>query len=549
MSAPAVRRTVRTGTLAARPAATAVAAGDAYLATDTGQLAVSNGVTWTDAGDAPVTTSEQPLYFDFSDPATFARGWTVAAGVAPTVAGGVALPPSNAELIVVRTHESVGDAETVSRITMPATIIGGGASTWSVLHSYIDPANFLMLRWNTLGGPPTGQLEIWKRDLGTFTNVKAPVAVSVAASTTYWMVTRIIQNTVGIEWWTADPSVGGTPAVQDTFTLTGGDATKFGAGVRGRIGLRHASAQTASLGDFTIRPLERPPRQRDVQIFTSTGGWVKPAGCATDPRATVRTILVGGGAGAGSGARVPAGVQASGGGGGGGGPSCDYTFPASLTQSGTVTVGAGGPGGPAVTTDNTVGVNGTNGFSTLAAILTTGQSVRAGFFANAGGGGQTPGNSTGGAAASGYPNVSSAGAVGTAGSPGAQGGGAIQGGTGGGSGGGLTTGTTPQNGGAGGFQIITQGAISGGVAPGGAGVQPGVTLGFPFFEIGGTVYRFGYGGSGGASAQTGPAGAGGNGQSFGGGGGGGGASRDTHLSGAGGSGAPGIGIIITEWGG
>jgi hypothetical protein len=113
----------------------------------------------------------------------------------------------------------------------------------------------------------------------------------------------------------------------------------------------------------------------------------------------------------------------------------------------------------------------------------------------------------------------------------------------------LPTGTSPQNGGNGGYHVIPQLAASGGTAPGGAGLAPPDTLGFRFIEVGGTPYRFGYGGGGGASSHTGDGGAGAAGQLYGGGGGGGGAARNGNSSGAGGAGAPGICVIVTEWGG
>ena len=108
------------------------------------------------------------------------------------------------------------------------------------------------------------------------------------------------------------------------------------------------------------------PADTNVQEFTSSGQWVKPPGC--------NVVIVeawGAGAGGGSGARQST-AGLNGGLGGGGGAYATRTFKASdLPSTVVVTVGAGGLGGQARTTNgsNNAGTDGGN--SSFGDFLTT----------------------------------------------------------------------------------------------------------------------------------------------------------------------------------
>jgi hypothetical protein len=289
---------------------------------------------------------------------------------------------------------------------------------------------------------------------------------------------------------------------------------------------------TITNGPGTITLAATGGTATDVQTFTSSGTWTKPAGAIA-----VDVVVISAGGGGGSGRKAGVATAAfSGGGGGGGSYSMRNISAALLGGTETVTVGSGGTGGASVTANSTNGNIGVTG----------GNSSFGTWIQVAGGGGAGAAtNTTGPAGSSSSARAMFQGGNGSAGGAGA---GALTAGSnttvaasGGGPGGGLpVSATVGFAGSSGGTCLGTW--LSGGTASGGAigangGTAPNVAANFA---------AAGSAGAGGGSSVTGNAGNGGNGGTYGGAGGGGGAGLDSvGNSGAGGNGADGIVVVTT----
>lgn len=274
----------------------------------------------------------------------------------------------------------------------------------------------------------------------------------------------------------------------------------------------------------------------DVQTFTSSGTWTKPAGTRFK---TVRVLVRSGTAGAGSGARRAAGVIAGGGGGAGGAGWTTIEIPfADVGATETVTIGAAGTGGAAVLVDDTNGNAGT-----LAGLTSFGPWVKAST-SGAGGGGTNAAGGTAGTGSTSLTNGNSGGAGSVGAAAGATGGGS---GSlyapGGGGGGGISAANVEQAGGPGGSCPWASADSAGTARLGGLGGAIGAPGTQSTFVPGASsIIPTGGSGGGGASA-TAAAGAGAN-SLAGAGAGGGGGSRNGFASGKGGDGAPGLVIVI-----
>lgn len=373
----------------------------------------------------------------------------------------------------------------------------------------------------------SGTLRYYKADADTDT--MAAVGVSFLTATTPGDFTQVYFSGYALDWPTALQ-----PGATYYLSGTSGQMTVS----RPRTGGFQELGFAADTFTFVIRitpwvNLSAP--KTEIATFVEDDTYTIPDGAVA-----LEIMCIGGGGGAGSGRRGAAGTVRCGGGGGGGGTITQATVRVADIGTGTltVTVGLGGTGGAARTTNDQNGANGTVGGNTQVLAGSTVLCHAEG--GNAGGGGTAAAGAAGAIENIGDIPGTAGGAANTSGGAGAGGSGATttKGNTGGGAGGGISVANTANAGGSGGpafFSLVTS-------TNRGTANNPG-TIGL--MADNGQAYGSQGGGGGGASI-TGAGGDGGNGIR-GSGGGGGGAALNGNASGKGGNGGNGLVRIIAKF--
>jgi hypothetical protein len=447
----------------------------------------------------------------------------------------------------------------VRRVVTRSGAPGAGASSGTTDHAALTSN----LSWTTSGhtgdadrfpyfGAAGAALLKTAAEVLALLGIGAAVAVGdllYASGANVWA--RLAGNATATRKFLRQVGDGSTPEAPAWDTLQSGDLPAATATARGAVKALKTSATAPTVNDDTNAGCEvgqfwletankvlyqatdvtagAAVGQRvtgsDLQVFTSSGTYTKPAGCS---RVTV--LALGGGGGGGSGRRGAAGATRGGGSGGAGGGWAHDELPATAVGSTeAVTVGAGGAGGAAPGADNSNGAAGTSGGAS-----TFGALVRASGGANGRGGTATASIAAGAGAQGGGSGGTGTNGVGSTGEPG------ITGGAGGAGGGGVTSGNNHDAGGTGG----PSGYIAGG--GGGTGGAAGGTAGGNGTAATANRPQSGGGGGGGGGNNAGGGGAGGNGALYGAGGGGAGAGTNGATGGNGGNGADGIVVVWSE---
>lgn len=203
-------------------------------------------------------------------------------------AGGGTLTVANGQLVPSDTsakyfHRSAApstylSAQATLKFTTGASV--AGSFFVAVVPLRIDANNLVYGQVQIFGA--SSRLRIYKLDAGAFTQLALSGTFAVAAATSYWLRVRRAGNAIEVELWTSAPTTGGSPAQTFSHTLAGGDSTKFGTGVSGKVGGRLDSCPT----DY---------RFDDLQIVDlgDSGGMLWASGSNDEVVDTTPTIVTG----------------------------------------------------------------------------------------------------------------------------------------------------------------------------------------------------------------------------------------------------------------
>ncbi|HEX8649070.1 MAG TPA: LamG-like jellyroll fold domain-containing protein [Thermoleophilaceae bacterium] len=205
---------------------------------------------------------EQPVFDDFGT----LDAWTFDSGSGTlSASGGQLVPSTTGEKRLHLTGSSYADAQGTLALTTGSTTPSSGNG---VVLRRRDSSNFLLGTLN-----PSGGLGIWKVDNGSFSALQLQTRAALSTGTQYWVRFSAAGNALTLKVYSADPAGGAAALTTTTHTLSGADATKFGAGVAAPAGIRLDLVPTDyRYSDFKLEPL-RAADSAGSNHGTYTGGF------------------------------------------------------------------------------------------------------------------------------------------------------------------------------------------------------------------------------------------------------------------------------------
>lgn len=203
----------------------------------------------TDSVAAAVTLGTAATNDDFSTNTIGNYAFDAGSGTL-SVSGGALVPSTTATKNFYRTAfpGRLTDFQFTLKFTTGAT-----ASSYRIdMYKRLDAQNYAGLVFSSGSG-----VSVQKLDTGTLTALSSlSGAPTLSATTSYWLRVKIVGNVFTAEYWPTTPFSGGTPGLTETFTLTGADATKFGQGIAGDVGVRFTPSGGTDwkLDEFVIEP-------------------------------------------------------------------------------------------------------------------------------------------------------------------------------------------------------------------------------------------------------------------------------------------------------
>lgn len=191
---------------------------------------------------ASVASAQTTVSDDFSSPDTLAANYVVDAGAGTLKVENGVLQATAVSPDKVLTHNGTEGLIDTS-VTLQANFKSLSTSgTTAAVVKRLSPGTFLRVATTY----SSSSLKFTKFENGTRTDLLVVSGLfTLSPNTTYWVRGRIAGNVLTAELWDHDPATGGSAIVGRTYTLTGADATRFGAGVPGRAGIYLDPGETA----------------------------------------------------------------------------------------------------------------------------------------------------------------------------------------------------------------------------------------------------------------------------------------------------------------
>jgi Ca2+-binding RTX toxin-like protein len=243
-------------------------------------------LTLVTAAPALAQSTPRLIVDDFSQD-RLATDYTIHAGGAMQVSNGVLRAGASTPDKVITHNASAGlvDTEVTLQVNFKANASNG---TTGAILKFLSPGNYLRLATTY----STSAIKVSKWENGGRTDLlNVGGLFTLAPNTTYWVRGRIEGNAISVSLWGTDPALGGNPIVSRNYTLSGTNATKFGAGVAGSAGIYLDPFDTVrEFDNLRIAELAAPPPPPPPPPPTSAPTAVSTSGSAVIAAAAAGTV-------------------------------------------------------------------------------------------------------------------------------------------------------------------------------------------------------------------------------------------------------------------